>query len=225
MDLTRALKKTFLFESLTEGELQKIASFCRTLKVSKKGIVFHEGDSAEGFYVLSSGKVVVYKISEEGKEQVIHIVEQGQTFAEGAVFSGKSYPASAKTLTDSKIIYVPKEPFFTLLSENPEITPKILHSMSIWLKKLVDVIEDLSLKDVESRFLRFLVTRMEKKGIPIETDRIFELEVEKSVIASKINATPETFSRMLRRLIEKKILEVKRNKIRILKPEVLKKEA
>lgn len=224
MDISSALKKTFLFESLSPEELKEISSFCKLSTPRKKTLLFSEGDKAEGFFVLSKGKVAVFKMSEEGKEQILHIVDPFQSFAEAAVFSRQSYPASARTLSDSTIIHIPKKHFFQLLRDKPDITPKILHSMSIWLKRLVDVIEDLSTKDVESRFLRYLDGRMAEKGYKREGGIELLLDVEKSVIASKINVTPETFSRMLKRLVDKGVLEVKGNRIKLLKPELLKGE-
>jgi CRP/FNR family transcriptional regulator len=108
-----------------------------------------------------------------------------------------------------------------MLTEKPDIAIRMLSSMAAWLRRMVDLVEDLSLKDVEARFLRFLKNRMERQGIDIDKDTEIELDVDKAVIAAKINAVPETFSRMLKRLSEKNVIEVKRNRIRIISPEAL----
>ncbi len=221
MDVTSALKKNFLFQNLPDDALAEIARFCRQSRFSRKSLLFNEGDNAEGFYLLVSGKVIVFKVSAEGKEQVIHIVEPGQTFAEASVFSGGTYPAFAKTIEDSLLVFIPKKEFMNMLAEKPDIAIRMLSSMAAWLRRMVDLVEDLSLKDVEARFLRFLKTRLERTGVDIEKDTVIELDVDKAVIAAQINAVPETFSRMLKRLSEKNVIEVKRNRIRVLSPEVL----
>lgn len=221
MDVARELKKNFLFENLPDDILKEIAAFCRPSTFSRKSVIFHEGDPAEGFYLLVAGKVIVFKVSFEGKEQVIHIVEPEQTFAEASVFSGGTYPAFAKAIEDSQLIFIPKKEFLDKLTEKPEIAIRMLSSMAAWLRRMVDLVEDLSLKDVEARFLRFLKNRLERTGAAIDKDTEIELDVDKAVIAAKINAVPETFSRMLKRLSEKKIIEVRRNRIRIISPEVL----
>ncbi len=221
MDIPGELKKNLLFQDLPDDVLAEIALFCRPSRFKRKTFIFDEGDSADGFYLLVSGKVIIFKISAEGKEQVIHIVEPGQTFAEATVFSGETYPAFAKTIDDSQLVFIPKNDFLNKVREKPEIAIRMLSSMSAWLKRMVELVEDLSLKDVEARFLRFLKDRLERKGVKIGKDTEIELDVDKAVIAAKINAVPETFSRMLKRLSDKNVIEVKRNKIRIISPEAL----
>jgi CRP-like cAMP-binding protein len=221
MNIPGELKKNFLFQDLPEDVLGEIALFCRPSRFKRKTFIFDEGDPADGFYLLVSGKVIIFKISAEGKEQVIHIIEPGQTFAEATVFSGETYPAFAKTIDDSQLVFIPKNDFLNKVREKPEIAIRMLSSMSAWLKRMVELVEDLSLKDVEARFLRFLKNRLELKGVKIGKDTEIELDVDKAVIAAKINAVPETFSRMLKRLSDKNVIEVKRNKIRIISPEAL----
>lgn len=221
MNIPGELKKNFLFQDLPEDVLGEIALFCRLSRFKRKTFIFDEGDPADGFYLLVSGKVIIFKISAEGKEQVIHIIEPGQTFAEATVFSGETYPAFAKTIDDSQLVFIPKNDFLNKVREKPEIAIRMLSSMSAWLKRMVELVEDLSLKDVEARFLRFLKNRLELKGVKIGKDTEIELDVDKAVIAAKINAVPETFSRMLKRLSDKNVIEVKRNKIRIISPEAL----
>lgn len=223
MNVAAELKKNYLFENLPEAVLGEISLFCRPTRYSRKTFLFNEGDLADGFYLLVSGKVIVFKVSEEGKEQIIHIVEPGQTFAEASVFSGGTYPAFARAIDESWVLYIPKKEFLEMLKNKPEISIRMLSSMSAWLRRMVDLVEDLSLKDVEARFLRFLKNSMEKKGVRIDRHTEIELDVDKAVIASKINAVPETFSRMLKRLSEKNVIEVTKNKIKIISPDVLEK--
>lgn len=218
MSITKDLRRSVLFEQLEEKDLDELSGFCRKIRVDKKAILFNEGDEANGFYLLLTGRFAIFKLSDEGKEQILHFVEPGQTFAEGAVFAGGAYPASARSLNRSELIFIPRKEFMKELRNKPDIAIRMLYSMSLWLKRMVELAEDLSLKDVEARFLRFIKNAAKREGKPLSKGTEVELGMEKSVIAAKINAVPETFSRMLKKLSTKKIIEVTRTKIKIIDP-------
>lgn len=220
MSLADELARAPLFHGAERKFLQQVAAISRPIRLSSREVVFPEGGPAEGFYVLLEGRVILSRTSPDGKEQVLHIVEPPHTFAEAAVFGGGDYPATAKTLTECRLIFVPKREFLSLLSKNPDFSLQIIRSLSLWLRRMVDLVEDVSLRDVESRFLRYLKEKASLSGIPIEEGSEIYLDVEKSVIASRIGTVPETFSRMLRRLSDKGVLRVEGKRVTILDAEV-----
>ena len=95
------LRKTPLFATLPEDDLRRVADLTVSRRFAKKEAVFREGDRADGFFIIASGKVKVFKLSGEGKEQVLHVLETGQTFAEAVIFEGGVYPAHAEALADA----------------------------------------------------------------------------------------------------------------------------
>ncbi len=216
MNVRDYLKRTPIFEGISPENLELVSSFSKLVKFPRKTLIFSEGEKAKGFYAVVEGKVAVFKTSYEGKEQILHIVEPPHTFAEAAVFGGNEYPASCRTLTDTTLVFVPKKELLSALKENHELSLQILRSLSIWLRRMVDLVEDLTLRDVEERFIKFLKETAEKEGIPPGDGQVIRFDVEKSVIASKIHAAPETFSRMLKRMTEKGLIEVKGPQIKVL---------
>jgi len=210
------LRKTPMFAILPDEDLRRVAAIAVSRRYGKKETVFREGDRADGFFVVSSGKVKVFKLSDEGKEQVLHVLEPGQSFAEAAIFEGGAYPAHAEVLADSELLLLPKHAFIDLLEKNPKVAIRMLASLSRWLKRMTDLVESLSLRDVESRLVFYLSEELNSRGIPPRNGATLELPVSKNVLASRLGTVPETFSRTLKKLQDEGLIAVRGKQIRIL---------
>ena len=209
------LRKTPLFASLPDDDLRRVAAIAVLRRYAKKEAIFREGDRADGFFVISSGKVKVFKLSGGGKEQVLHVLEPGQSFAEAAIFEGGDFPAHAEALADSEILLLPKRPFIDLLEKNPKVALRMLASLSKWLKRMTDLVESLSLRDVEARLVFYLSEELKARGIPLKDGAELELPIGKNVLASRLGTVPETFSRTLKKLQDDGLIDVRGKRIRI----------
>lgn len=194
----------------------KIRAIGTVRKVVKKEIIFSDGEKARGFYIILSGKVKLYKISPEGKEQILHIVSAPDAFAEAALFLEGSYPAFAEALEDSHLFFIPGREFVQLIEKNPRLSINMIVSLSQFLKKFTVLIEELSLKEVSSRVAKYLLDlslKAEREGKnPME----IELDVRKGQLASKLGTISETLSRTLKKLMSKGIIEVRKHRVKIL---------
>src|SRR3990170_6269467 len=215
--VAETLRKTPLFGTLPPDDLARIGRIVSLRRVGKREAVFWDGDPAEGFFVVASGSVKVFKLSEDGKEQVLHILEAGQSFAEATIFEGGVFPANAEALCDGDLLFLPKRPFIELLENNPKMALRLLGSLSKWLKRMTDLVENLALRDVEARLVFFVSEEMKRLGLPLRDGAVYEIPVSKNVLASRLGTVPETFSRTLRKLQEEGKIRVKGNQIRILK--------
>jgi CRP/FNR family transcriptional regulator len=214
------LRRTPLFASLPEEDLRWAASVAVPRRYGKKEAIFREGDAVEGFYVVASGKVKVFKLSEEGKEQVLHVLGPGQSFAEAALFEGGAYPAYAETLAETETFLIQKRPFLDMLEKRPKVAIRMLGSLSRWLRQMTGLVEDLSLRDVEARLLLFLSGELQERGIPLKDGATLELPFSKNVLASRLGTVPETFSRALKKLQEDGRIDVRGKRIRIVSASV-----
>ena len=151
------LKRCPLFAGLKEEDLKKIRAIALPRRIGKKEILFSDGEEAKGFYVILSGKVKLYKISPEGKEQILHVVSAPDAFAEAALFLEGTYPAFAEALSDSQLLFFPKRDFVQLIEKNPQLSINMIVSLSHFLKKFASLIEELSLKEVSSRIAKYLI--------------------------------------------------------------------
>jgi CRP/FNR family transcriptional regulator len=209
------LRKSPLFAALPDEDLRLLASLAVPRRFGKRETVFREGERGEGFFVVAVGKVKVFKLSEEGKEQVLHVLEPGQTFAEAVIFEGGTYPAHAETLSDAEMLFLPKRPFLELLERHPKVAVRMLASLSRWLKRMTDLVESLSLRDVETRLVFYLSEELKSRGIAPKDGVALELGVSKNVLASRLGTVPETFSRTLKKLQDEGVIAVRGKQIRI----------
>lgn len=219
--LAEMLRKTPIFANLPPGDLARIAGISSLRRYARREAVFREGDRAEGFFVVVSGSVKVFKLSEDGKEQVLHILEAGQSFAEATIFEGGTFPANAEALGVCELLFLPKRPFIELLENSPGMALRLLASLSKWLKRMTDLVENLALRDVESRLVFFVAEEMKRRDLPLRDGAEYELPVGKNVLASRLGTVPETFSRALKKLQQEGKIRVKGNRILILKAESL----
>jgi len=218
MDL---LKKCPLFAGLREDDLKKVRAISTLKQIGKKGVLFSDGEEAKGFYVILSGKIKLYKISSEGKEQILHVVSEPDAFAEAALFVEGSYPAFAEALTDSRVLFIPKRDFIQLIEKNPRLSINMIVSLSHYLRRFASLIEELSLKEVSSRIAKYLIDLSLRSSQEGKNPREVELDLSKTQLASKLGTISETFSRTLAKMKAKRVIDVKKNKVLILNRELL----
>ncbi len=118
---------------------------------------FSEGDEGIGFYIILSGKVKIFKLSADGKEQILHILKNQEPFGEAAVFEGENYPASAQALVETSTFFFPKLKFIELILRQPSLALRMMGLLSLRLRKITMLVENLSLKEVPRRLAAYLL--------------------------------------------------------------------
>ncbi|WP_246293999.1 Crp/Fnr family transcriptional regulator [Desulfobacter latus] len=179
------------------------------LTVNKGKLIFQEGDRGEGFYIVAAGKIKVFKMSFEGKEQILHIYGPGHIFGEVPVFQGKSFPASAMALEPSTLLFLPRQAFVRQIEKSPALAMNMLADLSRRLREFTIQIENLSLKEVPARLAAYILTLAQEgtehsQMSPLPPKRLpavgVSLPVSKVQLASLIGTTPETISRVLKKM-------------------------
>jgi len=215
------LKQCPLFAGLREEDLKRIRGIALLKQVGKREVLFSDGEQAKGFYVILSGKVKLYKISPEGKEQILHMVSAPDAFAEAALFHEGSYPAFAEALVDSQLLFFPKRDFIHLIERNPQLSINMIVSLSHFLRNFASLIEELSLKEVSSRVAKYLIDLSLKSAKDGKNPKEVDLDLSKTQLASKLGTISETLSRTLSKMKAKGVIDVNKNKILILNRELL----
>lgn len=210
------LRSCKLFTGLPAKDLQDIAEVTVIKSLAKGDYLFREGDPASGFYVVQGGSVNVHRVNAAGKEQIIHIFRTGESFAEVALASDKGYPADASALEPSQVLLVQKNGILALLRRQPELALRMLGSMSSHLRVLVGQLEDLTLKDVETRLANWLIKRCANPQS--EQSQRIELTMTKRVLAAELGTVSETFSRTLAKFRQQKLIIVKGKTVMVLSP-------
>ncbi len=201
-----------LFGGLPEEQLEAVVKIGVVKKFGKGEAIFLEGDPGNGFYMVAAGKVKIFKMSFSGKEHILHIFGPGEPFGEVPVFHGKPFPANAEALVKSSLIFFSREQFVALVHAHPTIALNMLAVLSLRLRRFVDQIENLSLKEVPARLAGYLLYLLEEQG----SEESVELEISKGQLASLLGTIPETLSRIFAKMSEEGLIDVDGKKIRIL---------
>lgn len=199
-----------LFRGLSEKQLGELQRLFPGRHYGQGQIIFAEGEKAEGFYVLLSGKLKIYKLSPEGKEQILHIIEPGEPFAEVALFSETTFPAYAEAIRESEVMFFPRKGFEKLIRDDPAIVMNMFAILSQRLKYFTRLIEDLSLKEVPQRFAAYLIFLADRE----RSDDV-SLGISKGQLASLLGTIPETLSRIMGKMAGQGIIEMQGRRIRI----------
>ena len=217
MEITDKIAVIPLFNGLPTQQHKNLAAIALQ-KIFKKGqIIFSEGDEGIGFYIILSGRVKIFKLSGEGKEQILHIMEKEEAFGEASVFAGEHYPAYAQAIVETKVLLFPRQAFLDLISNNPTLALNMLAFLSRRLRRLASLVEDLSLKEVPGRLAAYLLYLSDRnKGAAN-----LELDISKNQLASLLGTIPETLSRILNKMGKDKLIKTSTRHIHILDHQAL----
>ena len=217
MDLTAAIAAIPLFQGLPTPQVEDLTMIVQEQMVRKGQIIFSEGDDGIGFYVVFAGRVKVFKLSMDGKEQILHIFGPGEPFGEVPVFSGQKFPASAATMEESRILFFPRDSFVALVKKTPEVALNMLAILSRRLRRFASLIEDLSLKEVPARLSAYLLyLKSANRG-----SQDLTLDISKAQLASLLGTIPETLSRILTKMSKQGLIQTDGPRIRIMDLEAL----
>jgi CRP-like cAMP-binding protein len=218
--ILNTLRSCRLFVGLSAVDLNTIAEITVVKSLGKGDYLFREGDPSHGFYIMQKGAINVHRVSAAGKEQVIHVFRAPESFAEATLATMVGYPADARAVESSQVLLVQKDGFLGLLKRQPELALRMLASMSVHLRALVGQLEDMTLKDVETRLANWLVKRCpDPNGTkPV----VIELRTTKRMLAAELGTVSETFSRTLAKFREQRLVSVKGKSLTVLSPAGLK---
>ena len=212
MKKAELLASTTLFEGLGSKDIEAISSLIFEKHYGKGETIFFEGDEADGFYIVSGGKIKVFKINPMGKEHILHIFGPGEPLGEVPVFSNKPFPASAEALVQSSAYFFPRREFVALIEAHPSIALNMLAVLSRRLRQFASQIENLSLKEVPARLAGYLLYISEEQ----DNEDVVQLPVSKGQLASLLGTIPETLSRIFAKMSEEGLIAVEGRSITIL---------
>ena len=211
------LKQSPLFHSLTDVQMERIYSHSRFFDLAEQQQLFSQGQPVDYFFMLLSGRVKLYRVSPEGQEKIIEIVTPGNVFAEALVFVDKAnYPVSSAALIDSVLIGIDVKDFRAILWDSTSTCFSLMQDMALRLRQLIHEIDTITLHSGTCRVAAYFL-----HNVP-EDQTVFELELAKNQIASRLSVKPETFSRILANLKKQSIVEVDGNRVTILNKSALK---
>lgn len=219
------LKINPLFSGLDEEGLLRIKAIAVARQIKKGESLFVQGEEANGFYLVLQGRIKIYRLSPQGKEYILRIAGPGETLAEAAVFSGKTYPAAADSLEEGRLYYFKKSDFVHLIRQDPQLALNMISGLSLLLRNLAQQVEDLSLHEVSSRLARYLLDQADKNNLTLAKGVRIPLDVKKNLLASRLGTIGETLSRTLAKMKQRGLLEINKDALIVQNLELLKEVA
>ena len=211
MDTVAALGASTLFQGLEAVQLKELALISESRNYTKGELIFSEGDPGTGFYLVVTGRVKVFKLSLEGKEQILHLIGPGEPLGEVPVFIGSSFPAHAEAMAESRLLFFPRKRLLQLYRTDPSLAMNMLAVLSRRLRQFTTMIEDLSLKEIPQRLAAYLVHLAS-----VDPGReVLELDITKGMLANILGTSQETLSRVLGRMSDQGLIEVMGRRIRV----------
>lgn len=200
-----------LFNQLASSELDNIARATTEIKVDRGETVFHRGDPCLGFHTVVYGQIKLAFVSSQGSEKVVEVIGPGHSFGEAMMFMEKPYIVSAQALSDSLLLHVSKSAMFAGIERDPQFARKMLAGLARRIHSLISDVEAYSLNSGTQRVIGYLM----KEGDLLDGDQV-RLAVSKTIIASRLNLTPEHFSRILNDLSTNHMIAVNGRDVTIL---------
>jgi CRP/FNR family transcriptional regulator len=200
------LRQIPIFSELDAGSLARLASHCVPRSVPAGFVLFTTGEACRGLYIIETGRVRIYRISTEGREQVLHIEGPGRPVAELPLFDGGAYPASAVTMEPSRLLFLPRADFEQLYRSNPDVAQAIIRALGKRLRHLVHVTETLAFRDVAARLAMLLAGYAESGGRSTPEGIEVALGRTQEELALEIGAARESVSRALKQLAKRGLI-------------------
>ena len=214
LDIPQILSRLPLFQELAPEQITALETACRERRLSKGEMLFQKGDPAKGFFVVVFGQVKLAFPSSQGNEKVVQILGPRQSFGEAVMFMDRTYPVFAEALVDSLLLQIGASTVFELLQRDPLFARRMLAGLSLRLHSLVQDVETYSLRSSAQRVVGYLLQQCPQNDSGGNSFDI-SLPTAKQVIASRLNLTPETLSRILHDLSANGLIGVSGKQITI----------
>lgn len=205
----QVLQQVPVFHGLPDAILEEILGLCTEKTYLRGQPVFLEGDAPKGLFIIWKGSLKVFKLGDNGREQILEIEGPGRTVAELPLFDGLPYPASCAALQDSILLVVPAESFRRIVEREPALARAVIANLSKRLRSMVGLVEEISLKAVRQRLAGLL---LELAG---DADTV-RLPWNNQEIAARIGTVREIVSRTFSRLAHEGALRIDGRSVTIL---------
>lgn len=193
-------------DKIPEGERAELESQSKTIRVSRKTILYTEGEAPKGVYVLLSGKVKVSQLNVDGTVQIFFIYSSGDLFGHRPILCNGKHPVTAVALEDCELLYIERDHFLTVLEGSQRLSSLFLQSISHEFTVLVNRINIFAQKSIKERLAYFLLILNDKYKIPGQLTDEAEIKVNRSDLASYTGTSLENLVRTLKEFKNKNFI-------------------
>lgn len=206
VDIPTLLRQVSFFSELSSDDIERVVRYTRERQLEKGEVLFQRGDAVHGFYFVVSGQVKLAVSSAQGNEKVVEIISPMHSFGEAVMFLNRPYPVFAEALVATHLLHIGQAVVSDLIDQDSTFARKLLAGMAIRLHSMVQDVETYSLRSSMQRVIGYLLQLVENQERSGVLD--IELPTSKQVIASRLNLTPETLSRIFHDLVNAGLITV-----------------
>jgi len=213
------LRQHYLFRRLPDEAFNNILKQSNLVSFNKNQMLFEQGDAASRFFLVRSGQIMLFQTAPDGNEKVVDIIGPGQTFAEAVMFmEGNRFPVNARATSNSELFYFDNKAFIQQLENSNALCFAMMADMSTRLKGLLTEISELTIYNAKHRLISYLLGHIND----LQDQPTVVLTATKSMIASRLSITPETFSRIMTKLKKEGLIRIDDESVTLLQPDKLK---
>jgi CRP-like cAMP-binding protein len=210
------LRQIAFFRALSDEDIARVTRHTRELSVSRGEVLFNRGDPVQGFHFVIEGQIKLAITSPQGNEKVVEVIHPMQTFGEAVMLLDRPYPVFAQAVLDTRLLHIGQGIVSELIDHDPLFARKLLAGMAMRLHGLIQDVETYSLQSSTQRVIGYLLQSCGDTNaeVPIE----FDLPTSKQTIASRLNLTPETLSRIFAELSQAGLIHVHGKHVKLFDP-------
>lgn len=212
------LRQVPYFAGLDEAGLARIEARLVERRYERGKVVFMEGGPCQGLYVVRSGRLRIFKVSAEGREQVLMVAGPGETFNEVPNFDGGTNPATAEALEPSVLYLLPRKDLLSIVETEPVVARAIMRVFASHLRHLTALVEDLSFRNVSSRVAKILLGQVQRAGVEVD---VRPPRLTQQQMAAMAGTAREVVGRALKALEQQGVIRVERGRVVVVNPERL----
>lgn len=197
-----------IFQNLEEHELSQVINSIDHRIYKKNEVLFDEGSIANNMFFVNEGKVKLYKYTKEGKEQILHVLSEGEFFGELNLLKSSIHNFSSKAIKDCKICVISNEKMKDIIVRNPHIGIKLLGSVGERLSDVENLAQSLATNDADSRVAYLLIDLLDKYGSRTLEKKEIKLPMSREDMANCVGVTRETMSRKLKKFEDEGLIKI-----------------
>ena len=219
-DLVALLGAVPIFAGRDAATLAALSARCVPRTVGAGVTLFRTGDRCNGLYLVLEGRVRIYRASPDGREQTLAVEGPGRPVAELPLVDGGEYPASAVTVTPSRLLFLPRAEFELAYRTNPDVAAAVVHALGRRLRHLVQLVETVAFRDVAARLAMWLADAADRTGTPEPDHPLVRLTLERTQdeLATELGTARESVSRAFKQLTEKGLIRTRKGNHLLLEP-------
>jgi CRP-like cAMP-binding protein len=220
-DLVTFLRACPVFAGIPARELTALGGVTREESYRARDYVFMEGEPADWFCLVRSGRVKIVRASRSGKETVLELLGPGEPFGGVAVIERRPYPASAQAIEATVVLKIPREPIITLSERHPGVIREMALMIGRRLRAAHESVRSLAADPVEARLAAALLRLAERDGKRGPSGLTLPYHLTRQSLADMIGTTVETTIRIVSRWQKDRLVRDDDGRLLLADPEAL----